>query len=68
MTIPRDSPQLIKQKVTRTMTQCINTVGCRFTPTRRRDKKRPEVISNGTSRIRYAKKNELMEYALSAYS
>jgi len=67
-TIPNDSPQLTRQKETRTIIQCINTVRCRFTATSRSDNKIPEAISNGTSRIRYAKKNELTEYALSAYS
>ena len=66
--IPTDSPQLAKQNETRTITRCIDTVRCRFTPTSRRENKRLEAISNGTSRNRYVKKNELTEYALSAYS
>jgi len=66
--IPTDSPQLDRQNETRTITKCIDTVRCRFTTTSRRENKKPEAISNGTSRIRYVKKNELTEYALSAYS
>jgi len=67
-TIPSDSPQLTMQNETRTMRKYIDTVRCMFTATRRRENKRPEAISNGISRIRYTKKNELTEYALSAYS
>lgn len=65
-TIPSDSPQLTMQNETRAMTKYIDTVRCRSTATSRRENKRPEAISNGTSRIRYTKKNELTEYALSA--
>ena len=64
--IPSDSPQLTMQNETRTITKYIDTVRCRFTATSRRENKRPEAISNGTSRIRYTRKNELTEYALSA--
>ena len=66
--IPSDSPQLTTQNEIRAMRKYIDTVRCRFTATRRRENKRPEAISNGISRIRYAKKNELTEYALSACS
>ena len=65
-TIPSDSPQLTKHSTARTTTKYIDTVRCRFTAKTRRENKRPEMISNGISRIRYAKKNELTEYALSA--
>ena len=64
--IPSDSPQLTMQNETRAITKYIDTVRCRFTATSRRENKRPEIISNGTSRIRYTRKNELTEYALSA--
>ena len=64
--IPRDSPQLTMQNETSAITKYIDTVRRRFTATSRRENKRPEAISNGTSRIRYTKKNELTEYALSA--
>jgi len=67
-TIPSDSPQLTTQNEIRAMRKYIDTVRCKFTAKRRRENKRPETISNGTSRIRYAKKNELTEYALSACS
>ena len=66
--IPKDSPQLARQKDTRAIKQCIDTVRCRFTATSIRESKRPEATSNGTSRMRYVKKNELTEYAPSAYS
>ena len=66
--IPKDSPQLARQNETRAIIKCIDAVRCRFTATSRRESKRPEAISNGTSRIRYVKKNELTEYAPSAYS
>jgi hypothetical protein len=66
--IPSDSPQLTMQKQTRAMRKYIATVRCRFTATTRRENRRPEAISNGTSRIRYTKKNEFTEYVLSAYS
>ena len=66
--IPSDSPQLTRQNETRTITKYMVTVRCRFTATSTRENKMPVTISNGTSRIRYVKKNELMEYALSAYS
>jgi len=65
-TMPSDSPQLTMQNETRAITKYIDTVRCRFTATIRRENKRPEAISKGTSRIRYTKKNELTEYALSA--
>jgi hypothetical protein len=67
-TIPSDSPQLTIQNETRAMRKYIDTVRCRFTATSSRENKRPEAISNGISRIRYTKKNESTEYALSAYS
>ena len=65
-TIPSDSPQLTMQNETRAITKYIDTVRCRFTATRRSENKRPEAISKGTSRIKYTKKNEFTEYALSA--
>ena len=64
--IPSDSPQLTMQNETRAIRKYIDTVRCRFTATSRRENKRPEIISNGTSRIRYTRKKELTEYALSA--
>ena len=67
-TIPSDSPQLTMLNETNAITKCIVTDRCRFTATRRRENKKPEVISNGISRMRYTKKNESTEYALSAYS
>lgn len=67
-TIPSDSPQLTIQNETRAVRKYIDTVRCMFTAIRRRENKRPEAISNGISRIRYTKKNELTEYAPSAYS
>jgi hypothetical protein len=67
-TIPSDSPQLTMQNETSAVTKYIDTVRCKFTARRRRENKRPEAISNGISRIRYTRKNELTEYALSAYS
>jgi len=66
--IPSDSPQLTRQNETKTMTKCIDIVGWSFTATRRRENKMPVAISNGISRMRYVKKNELTEQALSAYS
>jgi hypothetical protein len=53
------------QKETRVEMKYINTVRSKFTAIRSGE---IEVISNGTSRIRYTKKNESMEYAPSAYS
>lgn len=67
-TIPRDSPQLTVQNETRAMRKYIDTVRCKFTAKINRENKRPETISNGISRIRYTKKNELTEYAPSVYS
>lgn len=66
--IPSDSPQLTTQNEVRAIRKYIDTVRCRFTATSNRENKRPEAISKGISRIRYTKKNELIEYALSAYS
>ena len=67
-TIPKDSPQLTRQNETRAMIKYIDVVRCRFAATSRRESRRLEAISNGTSRIRYVKKNEFTEYAPSAYS
>ena len=67
-TIPSDSPQLTMQNETRTVRKYIDTVRCRFVVKSSRENKRPEMISNGISRMRYTKKNELIEYAPSAYS
>lgn len=67
-TIPSDSPQLTMQNETSVIRKYIDTVRCRFTAIRRRENNNPEAISNGISRIRYTKKNELTEYALSVYS
>ena len=67
-TIPSDSPQLTMQNETRAVRKYIDTVRCRFTAKSSKENKRPEIISNGISRIRYTKKNELTEYAPSAYS
>ena len=66
--IPSDSPQLTMQKETRAARKYIDAVRCRFVAKSSRENKRPETISNGISRIRYTRKNELTEYALSAYS
>ena len=66
--IPSDSPQLTMLNETNVMTKYIVTDRCRFTAVRRSENKNPEAISNGISRMRYTKKNESMEYALSAYS
>ena len=66
--IPSDSPQLARLNETRAITKYIATVCWRFTATRRRENKRPEAISNGISSIKYEKKNESIEYALSVYS
>ena len=60
--------QLARQEETGAIIQCVDAVHFRFTTTSRRDNGRPETISNGTSRIRDAKKSELTVYALSAYS
>jgi hypothetical protein len=46
----------------------IDTVRWRFTAKNTTENKRDAVISKGISRRRYAKKKELTEYALSAYS
>ena len=67
-TIPNDSPQLTMQKETRAMRQYIDPDPSKPTARRRRENKKPETISKGISRIKYAKKNELREYALSACS
>ena len=66
--IPSDSPQQTMQNEARAVRKYIDTVRCRFTATSKRENRRPEAISKGISRIRYTKKNELIEYALSAYS
>ena len=66
--IPIDSPQLTMLNETKAMIKYIVTDRCRSTATMRRENRKPEAISNGISRIRYTKKNELTEYALSAYS
>lgn len=66
--IPSDSPQLTMQNETKAVRKYIDTVRCRFTAKINNENKRPEMISNGISRIRYTTKNELTEYALSAYS
>jgi len=50
------------------MRQYIDPDPSRPTPKRRRENKRPETISKGISRIKYVKKNELTEYALSVCS
>ena len=68
-TIPSDSPQLTMQNETRVMRQYIDPdPASRPTARKRRENKRPEMISKGISRIKYAKKKELREYALSACS
>ena len=67
-TIPNDSPQLTMQNETRAIRQYIDPVPSRSTAKMRRENKRPEKISKGISRIKYAKKNESTEYALSACS
>ena len=67
-TIPSDSPQLTMLNETSAITKYIDTDRCRFTATMRRENRKPEAISNGISRMRYTKKNELTEYALSACS
>ena len=66
--IPSDSPQLTMLNEANAITKYIVTDRCRFTAIRRRENKKPEAISNGISRMRYTKKNESTEYALSAYS
>ena len=66
--IPSDSPQLTMLNETKVIRKNIDTVRCRSAAMRRRENKKPEAISNGTSRIRYTKKNELTEYAPSACS
>ena len=66
--IPNDSPQLTMLNEAKAMTKYIDTVRCRSTATRRSENKQAEAISNGISRIKYTKKNELTEYALSVCS
>ena len=66
--IPSDSPQLTMLNEIRAETKYIPIDRCRFREIMRRANKKPEAISNGISSIRYTKKNELTEYALSAYS
>jgi hypothetical protein len=66
--IPSASPQLTMQNETSVMTKSIDTDRSRFTAIMRRENKRLEMISNGISRIEYAKKNESTEYAMSACS
>ena len=66
--IPNDSPQLTAQNEVRTIRKYIDTVRCRFTAISKRENRRPEAISKGISRIRYTRKNELIEYVLSACS
>lgn len=67
-TIPSDSPQLIRQKEARAARKYIPIVLCRLMATSTKGIKRLEAISNGISRIRYAKKNDSIEHALSTYS
>ena len=67
-TIPSDSPQVMRQNATKAVRKNIEAVRWRPVAKISRDTRRLETISNGTSRIRYTKKNEPTEYAPSAYS